>query len=256
MMAGLWLAIGFLTRVPVPNADFQAATLARSVFWFPGVGLVLGVAVASLLTLGQSFFNPWAAAFLALTVWVLFTGGLHLDGVADTFDGLSASTELARGLAVMKDSRIGAHGALALLGVVLGKYIALLQLGVPWSTGRAWTALLLATVWARLLVGFAMTQVKPASTSTLGAMFHHALHPRYAWFSSVWLIPLLVLVICLTSVWQMRTVALVAVLGGALVAWCLVRVCVRRFGGVTGDTHGALIELVELVTLFVWGLRV
>lgn len=256
MKAGLWLALGFLTRVPVPAVAFESKALATSLFWFPAVGLAIGAWVAVALSAGQVVFSQGGGAFLALVAWVVFTGGLHLDGVADTFDGLSASgSDPARGLAVMKDSRVGAHGAVALVGIILGKYVALSQLVASWSAGQAGAALLLACLWARLLVGFAMARVAPVPGSSLGAIFNQALHPRHVWAGVGWLVVPLSAVLWASPAWATAGIAMSSLVVGALCAWFFVVVCRRRFGGVSGDTHGALIELVELATLFTWGLR-
>lgn len=256
MKAGLWLALGFLTRVPVPAVAFEPKALAASLFWFPAVGLAIGACVAGTLTAGQVAFGPWGGAFLALVAWVVFTGGLHLDGVADTFDGLSASgSDPARALAVMKDSRVGAHGAVALVGITLGKYVALSQLVTSWSVGQSGAVLLLACLWARLLVGFAMSRVGPVPGSSLGAMFHQAVQPRHVWAGAGWLVVPLSVVLWASPTWATAGIALGSLLAGGVGAWVFLVVCIRRFGGVSGDTHGALIELVELVTLFTWGLR-
>lgn len=256
MKAGLWLALGFLTRVPVPAVGFEPKALAMSLFWFPAVGLAIGACVAGILSAGHVAFGPWGGAFLALVAWVMITGGLHLDGVADTFDGLSASaSDPARGLAVMKDSRVGAHGAVALVGVILGKYVALSQLVASWSAVQAGAVLLLACLWARLLVGIAMARVAAVTGSGLGAMFRQALHPRHVWAGAGWLVVPLSVVLWASPTWATGGMVLSSLLAGGGCAWVFLLVCVRRFGGVSGDTHGALIELVELVTLFTWGLR-
>lgn len=253
-MAGLWLALGLLSRLPAPVVAFEPGNLRRALFWFPAVGVVLGVVLVTTASAASAFFGAWTTAFLILCAWVLFTGGLHLDGVADSFDGLSASGGgRERALKAMKDSRIGAHGAVAIMGVLLGKLVALGELaGSP--HGGVW-ALLFTPVWARIVVAVAMVHSSPAAGSTLAALFHSAVRPREAWLGTLWLtLPLLALTYAAPAGSALRT--LTPALGGLLVGLGFVLVCRRRFGGVTGDTHGALIELGELVTLLLWGAHV
>lgn len=252
-MNGLWIALGFLSRVPAPNVDFTLPGLARSLFWFPGVGALLGALWWGLIVVSSPWLDPTMVAFVVVVVGVLFTGALHLDGVADTFDGFSASgAGKERALAAMKDSRIGAHGAVALMLTLLGKFVAFQSL----RTEFAAVVCLGAAVLARLACALVVAWVKPARSSGLGATFAGAdgsapapvARPgsKFAWGGAAWLVvPALAAGDAPVRWVMLGGGACLAVLCGAL----LVRRCARCFGGVTGDTHGALIEVVETALL-------
>lgn len=146
-MRGLILATQFLTRLPTPPVrDFDPSELTRSAVWFPLVGFMIGAIVLAAAWLGARL-DPWLGALLALLAWVWVTGGLHLDGLSDLFDGLGAThRDPTRLLAVMRDPHIGGMGALA-LGLQLMTKLVLLMLAVREGL---WLALLSIPAWGRL----------------------------------------------------------------------------------------------------------
>ena len=133
------LAVQFFTRIPVVGrlADwvgFSPAMLRASAAHFPGVGWLVGTLVAALTALllaylPESGFSPLVAAVLGTAFGVLLTGAFHEDGLADVFDGLGGSPDRERALVIMKDSRVGAFGAIAMFLVLLGKVSLLALLG-------------------------------------------------------------------------------------------------------------------------------
>lgn len=186
------------------------------------------------LDLGLSRFFPSSLSNVFLIVaFGAFTRGLHLDGVADSADGLWGGSDRQRRLAIMKDSRVGAFGALALLGVVLTKLRAL---DVLQSDGRS-SALLLCPMYGRwacvVMAGLAV----PAREEGLGATFVRGVQLRELGFASTFTLLAGLYVVGIVSV------VLFGVLAGLAVA--VTRYCARRLGGVTGDTLGAVGELVE-----------
>lgn len=256
-MNGLWIALGFLSRVPAPHVAFSATGLARSLFWFPAVGALLGGSWWALLVWLGPWLSPSLLGLLMLVYGVVFTGALHLDGVADTFDGFSASAAgPARALEAMKDSRIGAHGAVALGLVLLGKCLAFANLRGP----SAGVVCLGAAVTARFACALVVAVIKPARPSGLGATFagtdagqtERAAAPTscngrgFAAASAVWLTAPVVAAGVFANSWCALAVTFSVV---AVIAALLVRRCLRAFGGVTGDTHGALIEVCETAGL-------
>ena len=133
------LAVQFFTRIPVTGrlADwvgFSPALLRASARHFPGVGLLVGVVAAGVygvlaVLLPETTFTPLVAAVMATLASVLLTGAFHEDGLADVADGLGGSYDKARALEIMKDSRVGAFGALALVLALLAKVALLALLG-------------------------------------------------------------------------------------------------------------------------------
>jgi adenosylcobinamide-GDP ribazoletransferase len=234
----LVLAARFLTILPVPGREATGAdALGRAAWWFPPIGLALGVALAAADRGLTWLFPPLLAALLVVSLWKVLTGGIHLDGLADCLDGL-AGRDVPQRLAIMRDSRVGVYGALGLVVVFLTSLIALAEL----PPGPRGAALMLAPVTGRIapLLAGALLRAAP-SPSGLGSAFVAALSraagPVYA-SAAVILAGLLV------GGWGMAAVGaglVVALLGAALVA--------HRLGGITGDGLGASVELGELGVL-------
>ena len=133
------LAVQFFTRIPVTGrlaewVGYSPALLRGSAAHFPGIGWLVGALAAGmylvlLALLPASPFAPLVAAVLSTVTSVLLTGGFHEDGLADVADGLGGSAERDRALEIMKDSRVGAFGSLALMLALLGKVALLALLG-------------------------------------------------------------------------------------------------------------------------------
>jgi adenosylcobinamide-GDP ribazoletransferase len=249
------LALQFFTRIPVTGrlADwvgFSPAMLRASAAHFPGVGWLVGALTAAvfgalLWLLPAQPAAPWVAAALSTVFSVLLTGAFHEDGLADLADGLGGSLDRERALDIMKDSRIGSYGALALVLVVLGK-VALLAL-IAQSAGLwpAVAALFAAHVTSRLLplvvirtlphVGdTAASKSKPLAEAIstgglLAALLWWTLALALVW----WFFPA-------APWWQ-------AVLGAILgLAW-MWRLLRRRLQGFTGDGLGATQQVGEVL---------
>lgn len=144
-------ATQFLTRLPVPvPEDFKPEWVNRSARYFPLVGQGVGLASALVLLAAARLWPSWLAALLALLTGVLLTGALHEDGLADTADGLAGGANPAQRLMIMKDSRIGAYGVLA-LGFCMALKLAGLAALTPWHAALALVAAhgvaRAATVW-------------------------------------------------------------------------------------------------------------
>jgi len=236
MLRGLRIAIGFLTRLPVPVPPFEdMRTQAASVAWYPLVGALIGGLLCALAWILQGTPVLLSAA-LIVTAWVALTGALHLDGLADSADAwIGGLGNRERTLQIMKDPRSGPAGVVALVLVLLLKFAALASLGAS-----AYLPLLLASVLARAGLTALFVWMPYARERGLGTPLLQA--PRRA---------------CLCALGT--TVALSLFFGGvrglsAVVAATLVwlawrRACLRRLGGFTGDTAGALAEMVEAAVL-------
>jgi len=173
---------------------------------------------------------------LLVVAWGSITGGLHLDGLSDTFDAVMSWRAPERKLEIMKDSRVGAMGVLALIAVLLLKVAWLVAAGDAW-----WLALLLALVWGRWADMYGIFWFPAARSGGLGRTFHAQVQQRGFVLST--------LGVLLLSVLLGQGHGLLA---GVLV-WgsthLLARWWTRDLGGLTGDTYGALCELGEVVAL-------
>lgn len=237
-MGSLILALRFLTVVPVPGRESAGPpALGRAAWWFPVVGLMLGGALALAALAVDALFPPLVAATLLLTGWKVATGGIHLDGLADSLDGL-AGRDPARRLAIMQDSRIGVFGA---TGLVLFCLLAVSALAAL-SPSLRLRLLVLAPVIGRVAPVLAGAWVAPATPGQgLGAAFVAGLS---RWAGLVHVAAVGALAAWLLGIWGVAVAAAgwsVALLAGALVA--------RRIGGLTGDVLGAVVETAELGAL-------
>jgi adenosylcobinamide-GDP ribazoletransferase len=231
-------SLRFLTRLPIPGSPPLCGP-GESLAAFPLAGLVLGLLVAVLdALLGQLRLPFFTRDVLAVLALVLLTGGLHLDGLMDTCDGLWGGHTPERRLEIMRDSRVGGYGVLAGAGVLLLKLAALAALPLHQRTA----ALIVAPALGRWVLVLAAALFPPARPDGLGAAFRRAVAPAR-------------LTIAMAS-----GLAIVAVAGGgsgltawlacSTVTWLAGRAMLRKIPGLTGDTYGALAELAEVVALF------
>ncbi len=231
-MRGLILATQFLTRLPTPTVrHFDPADLTRSAVWFPLVGLMIGAVALAAAWLGARL-DPWLSALLGLLAWVWVTGGLHLDGLSDLFDGLGAAhRDPTRLLAVMRDPHIGGMGALA-LGLQLITKLVLLMLIVREGL---WLALLLIPAWGRLGT-LVWARLLPPLDPGLGERFAWRIPP---WAIAGWGL----LLLAAAFVWAPALLLAPLILGfwGVFLHW--------KTGGMSGDMLGAGTEVSESLLL-------
>jgi adenosylcobinamide-GDP ribazoletransferase len=230
-------ALRFLTVLPIPGppaSDERGITAA--IPWFPAAGLLMGLLLLPVGWLAGWLWGDLVRAVLLVVAWGSITGGLHLDGLSDTFDAVMSWRAPERKLEIMKDSRVGAMGVLALIAVLLLKVAWLVAAGDAW-----WLALLLALVWGRWADMYGIFWFPAARAGGLGRTFHAQVQQRGFVLST--------LGVLLLSVLLGQGHGLLA---GVLV-WgsthLLARWWTRDLGGLTGDTYGALCELGETVAL-------
>jgi adenosylcobinamide-GDP ribazoletransferase len=230
-------ALRFMTVLPIPG---QPATDERSITaaipWFPAAGLLIGLLLLPVGGLAGWLWNDLVRAVLLVVVWGSITGGLHLDGLSDTFDAVLSWRPRERKLEIMKDSRVGAMGVLALVAVLLLKVAWLYAAGDSW-----WLVVLLAPVWGRWADMYGIFWFPAARAGGLGRTFHAQVQQRGFVLSTLGVL----LLTTLLGQWH-------GVLAAALV-WgsthLLARWWTYDLGGLTGDTYGALCEIGEVVAL-------
>ncbi|RUL76891.1 adenosylcobinamide-GDP ribazoletransferase [Dyella choica] len=241
MMRALLLAIGFLTRLPVPaHAYDDAQAKAASLAWYPLVGLLLGLLLGVLAWLLRDTPSLLAAALLA-AAWVALTGALHLDGLADSADAwIGGMGDREKTLAIMKDPRSGPAGVVALVLALLLKFSALASLGpAPWA------ALLLTPTLARAGLTALFLTTPYVRSGGLGSALSGA--PSRACGLAL----LLTAVGCVLF----GSRGLLAFLVTAAVFGLWRQACMTRLGGCTGDTAGALAEMLEVALLVALAVR-
>lgn len=233
-------AVRFLTACPVPGLPpMKETTVARAMVAFPLVGFLIGGCGAGAGLLAGWLFGGPLQAVSVVVAWMVVTWGLHLDGLTDSADALFSWRSRERKLEIMKDSRIGTMGALALISVVLlkvGALYTLYSLGAAW-----WLGALLAPVWGRWADIYGIFFFPAAREGGMGRGFHERVRQRDFWIATVSAVLIGGL---LLPPWGALAGLMVLVTTHLLARWM-----VGLLGGLTGDTYGALSEAGEVVTL-------
>lgn len=232
------LLLQFFTRLPLPwQIPFQEGMLSRAIIWLPLVGLIIGGINVLAYMAGSFMAGPVAGVFFAMGANLFLTGAFHLDGLADTCDGIYSSRKRERMLEIMKDSRLGTNGACALLLVFLARYHGLLLLPENWQplvivlmplAARACNPLLMLSSYARkeglgnLFIGKISWERALASVG-MGALL------VFVFTGNLWLLAAYLLL----AIWQRL----------------FTRYITGILGGMTGDTLGAGDELSEILYL-------
>lgn len=240
-----WLALQFFTRLPTPQFEgFRPEWLNDAAKWFPAVGLVVGAISAAVMWGAAQVLPVPIAAGLALAAGAVVTGAFHEDGLADTFDALGGHVDRAKALAIMKDSRIGSYGALALVVVTGLRWVALAALPLAVAVPALFAAHALArggatALMARLhYVRDEDGKSKPLAVALGAGSLSVALVTAA--------LPLAALSAWRPPTWPLWAAAALGVL--AVHAFCA-RWYRRRLGGFTGDALGCAEQLGEAAAL-------
>lgn len=236
-MLPLLIAVQFLTSLPVRLRGMPSPQeMGRSLLWYPVVGLLIGLLLYALNALLADTPTLLRAALL-LAAWVALSGALHLDGLADSADAwLGGFGDRERTLTIMKDPRSGPIAVVTLVVVLLLKFAAIVAL----LQQSHWSALLLAPWLARGLLPLLFMTTPYVRAGGLGqALAEHMPRSALPWVLGVNALAML----------MFGWAGVVALACGLLLfAWLRSRM-VARLGGTTGDTAGAMVELVECLVL-------
>jgi adenosylcobinamide-GDP ribazoletransferase len=228
-------ALLFLTVLPLSAPPtVQTRELGRSMAYFPLIGLGLGLLLAGANYLLGFFFPPTVGALLVLLLLIFATGALHLDGVADTADGMYGIRDRAARLRIMKDSRVGAMGVVALLCLLLLKVVTLTAI----PPALRWPVLIVLPVVGRwMMVALAVLAPYARSEGGTGSVFVEGVGRRELFLAT------LILAAVLIGFFQLWGLTFLAAL--ILIVIALERYFKARLGGVTGDILGAVCEWSE-----------
>jgi adenosylcobinamide-GDP ribazoletransferase len=233
---GFWIALQFLTIIPMPfKKEPKEREIASSLVFFPIVALLIGLLLfLANWGLGE-VFSPVVTAAFTLLVWILISGAMHLDGLADSCDGLAGNTAEKR-LEIMKDSHTGAFGVVGISLLLLVKFAAIVSL-----SGWEWEALVLAPVFGTWAMVLAITVFPYARKNGVGQAFKQGAT---------------IFKLLIATIITLAAAALLAGWWGVVIMaiTCLVTVLVgvffkSRLGGLTGDTYGAIKEVSEAIVL-------
>ncbi len=242
ILCGLVSSIRLLTNLPCPGHDAEHIESSRS--WFPIVGLILGSLIVSAGLLTNLATAGWyeITAFVMITLSAWLTRGFHLDGLSDCADGFWGGFNPEKILYIMKDSCVGAFGSIAMILIILGKWIALTRL-VEYGE---WHWIIAALVISRTMqVLLASTQPYARPEGGTGAKFITHAQPRNSITSLIIMYIILILIIGInltTFIIPVIAIALTFSIG----TWSR-----RRIGGITGDILGTVNEITELAVLVV-----
>ena len=239
----LVFAIQFMTRIPIrANVDVEREELPRIAAFFPVVGLCVG-AFSALLAwaahfLGYSLFTS-AAAVLGSA---LITGGLHIDGLCDSFDALGSSRTRDQMLEIMKDSRLGTMGGIALVFDILLKVLLYSRLSPDFSAFSDYLLIAAVPIAGRLMLCTGTTMSKCARPGGMGSLFIDGMGwPDLIRCSA------LTFALLLAFAGFFRALSSIVLL--PLAGWLVSALVSKKLGGITGDTMGMLNELGELLFL-------
>ncbi len=234
-------ALRFMTIVPVPSSDAATAPdwLSHCVKYFPAVRIGIGAASAVVLLLAGAIWGPVIAALFAVAASIAVTGALHEDGLADTADGFGGGWSAEKRLAIMKDSRIGAYGTLALVFGVALRVTALAEMPL-WSGAAAMVA---AHAAARITPALVMNAL-PYAGDTAAMKVSYTDAPVSAndiRFALIVVVRASVPFAFVSILSVISGLLLGAVLSTAIALWAR-----RLIGGYTGDVLGAIEQMFEI----------
>jgi len=241
-MQAFIIALQFLTRIPVNfNVDWNDKNVAASVLWYPVVGALIAGLLVLLAMLLNARVDAMLSAALLLSVWVMITGGLHLDGLADTADAWVGSHEnKQRALEIMKDPAAGPIAVTVLLLVLLIKFSALYSLLKLENYGL----LFMPVVIGRCVPMILFLTTPYVREQGLGSIMASHL-PRNFALAVLFLVSLFVVLALGFINGVLLIVITLLALGG------LRFLMLKQIGGMTGDTIGASIEIIEMMVLCV-----
>lgn len=225
------LALTFLTRIPAPQLkSIEQRDMGMSALFYPLIGLIIGGLLCLPLLIFEADSSLLVAAIIVIA-WAIVTGGLHLDGLADSADAwLGGMGDEQKTHDIMKDPRVGSAGAIAISGLMILKVAAVEAV----ISHQYWIALLLAPVLARGLIVILMITTPYIRSDGISKMVTQYVPKQW-----VWLVVGLVISIALwVSSWGLMVVL--------FVLWLLRRLMMRRLKGYSGDTLGGAVEVCEV----------
>ena len=279
-MTPFFIALQFLTRLKIVNqTEWSVEDFGKSVVAFPYVGLIIGLILALLYGVLSPFIPLVPLMLIIVIAEFLITGGLHADGLMDTSDGLFSGRERERKLEIMKDSRIGSFGVVAFVFVTLLKWQLLTAIPTAEFIPMALIMMPLMSRWSLVLsirsypyareqgMGAAFANLAPKHVITyntistffmpiiiliIGIILYTLLYGAYSIFSIAdvgYVVGLGVLVYATLGIFQINIVSMIITY---IINRLLNRYIVKQLGGTTGDTYGFVVEVTEVILLFVY----
>jgi len=239
-MKSFILMIQFLTRIPIPiELDVTKEDFQKGPVYFPVIGMIIGCILYTLYHISNGHISPLLLALIIVVAEVLITGGLHLDGLSDTFDGIYSNRDKERMLEIMKDSRLGANGALALFFFMLLKIALIMELNPEW----AMLVIITMPVIGRFNILVACRFSKYAREDGMGNFFIGKVSNFKLFLGFMMTLAFVV------GVGNYELELLILLVGSLGFVSYYIQHVKKKIDGMTGDTLGALCELTEIVVL-------
>ncbi len=279
-MTPFFIALQFLTRLKIVNqTEWSVEDFGKSVVAFPYVGVIIGLILALLYGILSPFIPLVPLMLIIVVAEFLITGGLHADGLMDTSDGLFSGRERERKLEIMKDSRIGSFGVVAFVFVTLLKWQLLTAIPTAEFIPMALIMMPLMSRWSLVLsirsypyareqgMGAAFANLAPKHVITyntlstffmpivillIGVILYTLLYGVYSIFSIAdvgYVVGLGILAYATLGIFQINIVSMIITY---IINRLLNRYIVKQLGGTTGDTYGFVVEVTEVLLLFVY----
>jgi adenosylcobinamide-GDP ribazoletransferase len=238
-MNAFLVALHFLSRIPVrATLNYSAEEMGRSVLWYPFVGFLIGIFLTlCLYVLTSLSLSSFVTATLLMSLWILITGALHWDGLADSADAWLAGGDKEKTLMILKDTHCGA-AAIVVVGISLLVFCAVLTQAIE---QKMVTALLIAPMLARSMALLLLLTTPYVREDGLGSILAQHLS-RYG--------SLMILLIASgATVFLLKWQSVIVLSGLSILFFLLRKLMLFRIGGITGDTIGSLIVLSEIFVI-------
>jgi adenosylcobinamide-GDP ribazoletransferase len=235
---GLLAALQFLTMLPVKHS-FTTEQMGRSTAYFPLVGLIIGLILAGFNYVLNLLLPAAVVNILLIVLMALLSGGLHLDGLTDTMDGVAGHRTPEQRLEIMRDSRIGGFGALGLALFLIAEYVTLNSIPQDWIPYSLVLSAVLSR-WAMVTAIYVYPYARPVG---LGKAFKNAVNWQQFVLATLVTVVIAGVLFKIAGLVMMAAVWVVLSLAATYLK--------RQLGGLTGDTYGAINELAALSVLLV-----
>ena len=234
----------FLTRIPIVHqTEWSVESFGRSVKFFPIIGGIIGLLLFSFVHIMQYFFSvkvPIHIIGIGVILFEIFlTGGLHCDGLMDTVDGIFSGRPRDKMLEIMKDSRVGAFGAMAFSLLIVVKYSLIMDIEFSLLP----LALLTMPIVGRIAVVIGIVFYPYARVNGLGKVFYDCSHRQTLWVAGI---------TALLLILPLGKIAMISAVVGVIAAVLFCEYVNKKLGGLTGDVYGAIVELTEIVALLMF----
>ena len=233
------LSLQFLTRIPVrSDSHYNELRMAEIPRYFPLVGALIGAAAGAVFLLAHELLSPGSALLISVAATMALTGAFHEDGLADTFDGIGGGTNKATALEIMRDSRLGTYGTLAVVVALLLKISLLAEL----PAHHIPTALIFGHTLSRLSSVLVLIQGRYVRDRGAGKPVAQGLSAK-----STWVAMITAMAVTLLAWFFVGGVPIIIATGMMLVAHFLLRLWIhQKIAGYTGDTLGSIQQVSEL----------